>query len=63
MCKGRQFALKETMLFTAAIISMWDIEPKGGNSWKMPKHRRATGVHSTDDITRVWVKRRELDRK
>ncbi|KAK4501831.1 hypothetical protein PRZ48_007640 [Zasmidium cellare] len=60
MCKGRQFALKESMLFTAAIIAMWDIEPAGGGSWKMPKHRQATGVYATDDNTRVWIKRRKF---
>ena len=60
MCKGRAFAFKECMMFTAAIISMWDIEAAGGGPWKMPRHKRATGVYSTNDDTRVWLKRRDL---
>lgn len=60
MCKGRAFALKESLLFVAAIISMWEIEPAGGGKWRMPKHRKATGVYGTDDVTRVWIRRREL---
>ena len=58
MCKGRQFAFKECMIFPAAIVTMWDIEPAGGKAWEMPKHRKATGVYGTNDDTRVWVKRR-----
>ncbi|KAI5365387.1 putative cytochrome P450 [Septoria linicola] len=61
MCKGRAFALKEAMLFTAAIISMWEIEPKGGGKWRMPKHKRATGTYTTSEETRVWVSRRKLE--
>lgn len=60
MCKGRAFALKEVMMFTAAIVSMWDIEAAGGGTWKMPKHAKATGVYSTRDDTRVWIKARKM---
>jgi len=62
MCKGRAFAFKECMMFTAAIIAMWDIEPAGGGEWKMPRHKKATGVYTTCDDTRVWVKPRQLAR-
>lgn len=60
MCKGRQFAAKESVLFVAAIVSMWDIEPVNGGEWEMPSHKKATGVYSTSDSTRVWIKRRKL---
>ena len=60
MCKGRAFAQKEVMAFAAAIIAVWEIEPKGGGEWKMPKHKKATGVYATNDDTRVWLKRRTL---
>lgn len=60
MCKGRAFAFKECMMFAAAIIAFWDVEPIHGGDWKMPKHRKATGVYGTNDSTRVWIKRREL---
>ena len=60
MCKGRAFAFKECMAFAAAIIALWDIEPAGGKEWKMPSHRKATGVYGTGDDVRVWIKRRQL---
>ncbi len=60
MCKGRSFAFRECMAFAASIIALWDIEPAGGGDWKMPTHRKATGVYGTNDDVRVWVKRRRL---
>ena len=60
MCKGRAFAFKEIMLFSAAIISMWEIDPVGGGEWKMPKQIKATAVYRTTDSTRVWIKQRKL---
>lgn len=60
MCKGRTFALKESMAFTAAIIALWEIERAGGGEWKMPRPTKATGVYATNDSTRVWLKRRKL---
>jgi hypothetical protein len=60
MCKGRAFAFKEIMLFSAAIISMWEIDSVDGGEWKMPRHRKATAVYNTDDSTRVWIKQRKL---
>jgi len=61
MCKGRAFAFKECMMFSAAIVALWDIVPAGGTStWRLPKHKKATGVYTTRDDTRVWVKRRQL---
>ncbi|KAK3117311.1 hypothetical protein LTR53_001428 [Teratosphaeriaceae sp. CCFEE 6253] len=62
MCKGRAVALKQSIMFTAAIVSMWDIEAAGGGPWKMPRHQKATGVYNTRDDTRVWVKRRQLSK-
>ncbi len=60
MCKGRTFALKECMIFTAAIVALWDIEPAQGGEWKMPRHRKASGVYNTGDDTKVWLKRRQM---
>ena len=60
MCKGRAFAFKESLMYTAAIVAMWDIEAADGGSWTMPKHRKSTGVYNSNDDTRVWVKRRKL---
>ncbi|KAF2719864.1 putative P450 monooxygenase [Polychaeton citri CBS 116435] len=60
MCKGRAFALKEVLMFVAAIVAVWDIDPVGGGKWEMPQHRKATGVYGTDDNIKVWVRRREM---
>ncbi|SMR57129.1 unnamed protein product [Zymoseptoria tritici ST99CH_1E4] len=60
MCKGRAFALKESLLFAAAIISMWEFEPADGKKWKIPGHRKATSVYGTNDSTRVLVRRRQF---
>lgn len=60
MCKGRSFAFKECIGFVAAIVALWDIEPAAGGPWKMPRHRKATGVYGTSDDTRVWIRRRKL---
>lgn len=59
MCKGRAFAQKEALIYTAAVISMWDMEPAGGHGmWKMPRHKKATGTYTTRDDVRVWIRRR-----
>ena len=60
MCKGRAFAFKECMMLVAAVIALWDIEPTGGGAWEMPRHKKATGVYTTNDDTRVWITRRQL---
>ena len=59
MCKGRAFAQKEALIFAAAFISMWDMEPTGGGPWKMPRQKSATAVYATKDDVRVWVSRRK----
>ena len=58
MCKGRAFAQKEALFFTAAIISMWDMEAAGGGPWKMPRSKPATGVYTSKDDNKVWITRR-----
>jgi hypothetical protein len=59
MCKGRSFAFKQSMMFTAAIVTMWDIEHAGGGDWVMPKRRKTAGVFGVADDVRVWLKRRQ----
>jgi len=60
MCKGRSFAFKEIMMFSAAIVAMWDIDTIDSREWKMPSHRRGTGTYSTNDNTQVWIKHKLL---
>lgn len=63
MCKGRAFALKEVLAFTASVVAVWEMEAAGGGEWKVPRHRKATGVFGTGDDVRVWIKKRELPGK
>ncbi len=60
MCKGRSFALKEILLFTAVIITFYDMEAVGGGPWKMPKQVRAAGTKKPKGDARVWIKRRKV---
>ncbi|KAJ4861735.1 ABC transporter transmembrane region domain-containing protein [Trichoderma breve] len=40
MCKGRQFALREMLLYAAAIITFYDMQPPKGGSWSEPQTRK-----------------------
>lgn len=60
MCKGRQFALKEILTFTAAILAIYDMEPAGGGPWKLPKQSNGAGTKRPASSTRVWVKSRAM---
>lgn len=59
MCKGRAFALREMLIYTAVIVTFYDIEPAGGR-WAVPKlEPRAASKHSITPI-RGWIKKREF---
>jgi len=60
MCKGRQYAAKEMMLFPAVIITFWDIEAAGGGPWRIPRAARAPGTNAAKDDVRVWLRRRQV---
>ena len=36
-CPGRFLAEKQVLIFVAAIVSLWDIEPLGSKHWVVPK--------------------------
>lgn len=55
--KGRNFAEREILAFTAAIISVWDIEPASGE-WKHPGSKTASGAVNPIKDVRVRMKRR-----
>ena len=59
MCKGRAFAFKECMLMAAAVLAVWEVEPRGGGEWKIPAHRQATSVFGARADVRVWLRRRQ----
>lgn len=58
MCKGRIFAEREILAFTAAILSMWDIEPANKQGWKMPGHRPASTAFLPKKDIRVRMSQR-----
>lgn len=60
MCKGKEFAMREVLLYTAVILSLYEIGPAGGIHWEVPQTTKpATTKHPRTPI-RVWIKRREL---
>jgi hypothetical protein len=60
MCKGRAFAFQEIMIFTAAIVAMWDIQGTDRGPVKIPRHKRSAGTASAADEVRVHIRRRHL---
>lgn len=46
------------MLFTAAIVSLYDIQPVGNGTWKLPKRENTFGVKRPTSSTKVWIKSR-----
>lgn len=60
MCKGRQFALKEILIFSASIFTFWDMEPARSGGWKIPAGTKATGTNGINGEMRVKIKRRSI---
>ena len=58
MCKGRTFAEREVLAFTAGILATWDFEPLDG-AWKHPGTRMASGTVSPVKDVRVRISRRK----
>ncbi|EXJ60728.1 hypothetical protein A1O7_04881 [Cladophialophora yegresii CBS 114405] len=60
MCKGKTFAEREVVLFGAAIIMQWDIEPvNNGGKWVHPGRIVGAGAMNPKKDVRVRMKRRE----
>lgn len=61
MCPGREFALKELMLYTTLIIAMYDIQPaKGKRQWPTMHTRKGPVARHPVGQCRVQIKKREL---
>lgn len=60
MCKGRAFAARELMVFTAAILSLYDIQPPTGHKWGNQKPVKATSTKRPSRPVKAWVRRREV---
>lgn len=56
--KGQHFAEREIFAFTAAILSLWDIEPVGEKGWKIPGHKSSVGTFLPLNDIRVKMKMR-----
>ena len=59
MCKGRIFAEKEVIRFSAAILAAWNIQPMDGE-WKYPGESKGTGATHPLKNIRVRIARRLL---
>lgn len=61
MCKGRAFAMRELIIYTAVIITMWEMQPAGGRGeWPTLKTSKQAATKHPTGKCRVWIKRREL---
>ncbi|KAB8214357.1 cytochrome P450 [Aspergillus novoparasiticus] len=54
-CKGRTFAERQLLAFTAAMIVMWDIEPMDGSHFTVPRHRQSSGAYLPKNDIRVRI--------
>ncbi|KAM4057864.1 cytochrome p450 [Hirsutella rhossiliensis] len=59
MCKGRTFALREMLLYSAIIITFYDMQPPKGQSWEAPKTYKPMATRHPKTPIKVWIKRRE----
>ncbi|POR35532.1 Uncharacterized protein TPAR_04236 [Tolypocladium paradoxum] len=60
MCKGRAFAQRQMLLYSAIIATFYDMQPPNGQSWEEPKtYKLAATRHPKKDI-KVWIRRRVL---
>lgn len=61
MCPGRLYAEKEILACTGGLLALWDFQPADGKEWKIPKHKKATGVNMPTEDVRVRIRRRKFD--
>ncbi|KAJ4424674.1 hypothetical protein N0V82_000602 [Gnomoniopsis sp. IMI 355080] len=59
---GKDFAIREIVLFSSAIISMYDIQPIGGGPWKFPRRTTTVGAKRPLTPTRVWIRSRPMSK-
>lgn len=59
MCKGRTFALREMLLYSAIIVSFYDMQPPKGQSWEAPRTYKSVATRHPKTPIKVWIKRRE----
>ena len=59
-CPGRTFAEKQVLVFVAAIVSLWDMEPKTFGNWKIPKPGAGHVMDGPAKDCRVLLRSRKL---
>ncbi|OJK03285.1 hypothetical protein ASPACDRAFT_50635 [Aspergillus aculeatus ATCC 16872] len=57
-CKGRAFAERKLLAFSAAIIALWDVEPAQGNDFAIPEHRPSAAAFLPKTDIRVRMRQR-----
>ena len=60
MCPGRLYAEREILACTAGLLALWEFEPVEGETWRIPKSKKATGVVMPTEDVRVRIQRREF---
>ncbi len=60
MCKGRNFAEREVLVFVAAVLTCWDMEPVGGQ-WRHPGSVMGSGAFLPKKDVRVRLRRRGVE--
>lgn len=60
MCKGQALAMREMLLYTAVIVSLYDMQPPRGQSWEAPRTVRRAATRRPAAPIKVWISRREL---
>lgn len=61
MCKGRNFAEREVLVFAAAVLVAWDVEPVGRGGWTDPRRVRGSGAFTPKRDVRVRFSRRNAE--
>ncbi|KAK0384526.1 hypothetical protein NLU13_8612 [Sarocladium strictum] len=57
---GHNLTEREVMLFTAAILSMYDIQPAAGLRWESQKLFKTTSTKHPSRSVKAWIRRREV---
>lgn len=59
-CPGKLLAERQVLVFVAAIVSLWDIEPAGLRGWSVPQQAVYSVVAEPRTDVRVFVRARNL---
>lgn len=58
--KPEPLQLREVLLYTATLISLYDVEPPKGQHWKIPGTTRSGAGQRPSRPVKVWIRRRNL---